>query len=220
MKRTPRTPDRPGPEDAARQDRPVTGASQLPEPLKHATEADPQGERIPSDGTLWHSYAREAGDGDLAELSDSEAAVFRVVADPAFVNATAQQRADAAGISRRTYFRVLADPHFEPKFRAAWRRCLRAYVGPVLSALVTSASTPEPRHSSDRKLFLEMVGLGEPQQDETTQANGHEQMTDAELVQSCIDAGIPIPPGIRRRLSNAGIALPDDAALRTEYLER
>jgi hypothetical protein len=159
-----------------------------------------------SGGTIWHSYAREAGEGDLADLKDSEAAVFRVLADPGFVSATAQQRADAAGISRRTYFRVLADPDFEPKFRAAWRKCLRGYVGPVLSALVGSASTPDARHATDRKLFLGLVGLDGPPAPEPEKPK---ERTDAELIQACVTLGIPLPPGVVHRMKAAGMPLPE-----------
>jgi hypothetical protein len=209
MEQVLREPGDAGPEGGTRPNRTVQVASRPPEPPGGRAAAVDAGESAGVGGTIWHSYAREAGDGDLAELSDSEAAVFRVLSDPRFVTATAQERADAAGISRRTYFRVLADPHFEPRFRAAWRRCLRAHVGPVLSALVASASTPEARHANDRKLFLGLVGLGEGAQEELAKPDDRRAgMTDAELLKAFIDLQIPFPEGIRRRLTLAGLLPP------------
>lgn len=164
-------------------------------------------------GTLWHSNVCEAGGTDLTEFSDGEAAVFRVLVDPAFVKATAEERADAAGISRRTYFRALVDPDLEPRFRAVWRKCLRGYVGPVLSALVKSASVADARHASDRKLFLNFVGLGDgPAEDLPKPIYQYSAMSDGELVQACIDPRLPLPEGAKLRLARSGVPIPQAQA--------
>lgn len=87
-----------------------------------------------------------------------------VMLDPTYASATDEERARAAGISRRHLYRLMADEDFQAALRARAIDLLRPKLGPILDAAVQTASTPGRDGFKDREMLLQMVGLYVPKQ--------------------------------------------------------
>lgn len=107
------------------------------------------------------SAARTAAD-ELLDASKSELALLAVLSDPQTFTAKADENIAKAGISRRHYFRLKADPEFQRKLRIAQLDAIKSGIAPSLSALMTTAGTVGREGNADRKLLFEMAGYYVP----------------------------------------------------------
>jgi hypothetical protein len=149
------------------------------------------------------------------DVTETEAAILRVVANPSMMRKSAREKAAAAGVSRATWFRYHSDAEFQEKAIRCFRAILRSDIARVIAALADSASNPNPRSCNDRKLFFELVGMYPPPPPRSAAADSGNvepapySMTDEELLRVFLERGLTLPPTIRHRLIAAGKLPPD-----------
>jgi hypothetical protein len=211
----------------------VSGVSQTEKPAQPAPIAD----SAPADVRQFetpHAHAREDGDrrsvgGVVFEEAppvhdglgpndplptDAEARILAVLADPDMARASVEKKAAAAGMSRATWYRVTATDGFEERTTKFYRRALRTATVSAMEALTAAACDPDPKGASDRKLFFTLVGMmPEPGASKSTEPEKAAfEYSDEQLMQVYVDRGLPIPPGVRRRLEAAGKLPPEAVA--------
>ena len=110
----------------------------------------------------------------------SEIKLTAVLMDPAKAKLTGVEKAELAGISERTYRRLMADPEFVQSVRDQFLSRVFEQVAPIVDAAERVAVVPTKDGFNDRRMLLEMAGLVE------TTANarhsGEVKTTPAQLV--------------------------------------
>jgi hypothetical protein len=164
---------------------------------------------------------RKAAEELLAAAAATEARILEVLANPAAYTLATSQKIELAGVSRTTWFRVLATPGFKARAARAVRDAVGDELGPVLDSLVKSAKAVGRDGHYDRKLYLELMGevrgdgrgwrRGGPEEEEDNPQKGGGTMTDAEILDAFEGRQHLLPPGVQRRLGRDPDAATDHA---------
>jgi hypothetical protein len=155
-----------------------------------------------SDLDDWTREGNELDDLDgLSDLTPGQRRCFLILSDPAYATASATSKAQAAGIARSSWFRIIHDPGFQQAAKEAHRRAMRCFMGRAVRALGMNAGNTDPKCAPDRRLFFELAGWGGEEDEGPT---GYDAMTDAELVAAFKEAGVEIPEQVASKLKARG----------------
>lgn len=97
----------------------------------------------------------ETGDGFLSVAGQKLAAI---ILDPRYEKANSIERSTAAGISNRTYWRLMSDPKFQAAIKAHAFHMIAPRLMPVVSAMIENASNPNKEGTRDRELLFKALG--------------------------------------------------------------
>jgi hypothetical protein len=119
----------------------------------------------------------------VAELATAERRLLALLVDPKNLGRTATELADAAGIHRATYYRLLRNPEFSRKRNEVLLQAIRD-VSPALKALVNTAAIEGKEGAADRRLLLEVAGIYRPRMtvEQTAARNVDGDMPDEEAL--------------------------------------
>jgi len=116
------------------------------------------------------------GDGER-EFTNCERRVFETITNPQYYRLVNGRKIEAAEVSKRQYYRIMAKPWFREQIKAWFLSTIRNDIGPVVKAAIDTAKIRGKEGQLDRKMLLEMSGLYEPpkqRSEATVTVNAHE----------------------------------------------
>jgi hypothetical protein len=95
---------------------------------------------------------------DYASLTRKQAAILKIILNPAHAALTNVQKAELAGVNEATLYRVLALPHVEAERQRMLKHMVVTAVAPAMKAMAATAAVPGRDGFQDRRLLFSMSG--------------------------------------------------------------
>lgn len=96
-------------------------------------------------------------------LTRAEKALLAVLLNPKYYKSMDKERWTAAGISRRRFYEIIADPWFREQQHQAFMDWLRRDLAPIMDAHIETARMPGKEGFFDRRMAFEMSGYYQEQ---------------------------------------------------------
>lgn len=124
-------------------------------------------------------------------LTAAESRLLDVLSDPDSRGRTVTQRAELAGIDRRTYYKLMERPNIAQAAKVILSKIAEDGLDDALRMLVASANLPGAEGFRDRKLLLELTGLYQPTKRQIHEAAAPPSAAEADMVRALVQYEAP-----------------------------